>query len=155
MAEHIPKIIWQKYLSQIWNFFTLLLHTFPHISKHHLPISTSFTHVQSHMAAAHQSVIGIFQRFCSFRCFEVYSCGDGHKCDLLKKFEHFITSSLSVALIWMFLQSNNSNAWVNNLFCTNGMQMNVLMSVADKLLMVNAQISWAGQTCVYLHSCKL
>ena len=51
-----------------------------------------------------------------------------------------ITSSLSVALIWMFKQCTYSNAWGSTNFSyvqfNGGIQMNVLMSIVDKLLMI-------------------
>ena len=54
----------------------------------------------------------------------------------LKKFEHFITSSLTVALIWMILQRSYSNARGSTNFSyvqfNGGIQMNVLMSIVDK-----------------------
>ena len=73
--------------------------------------------------------------------FKVYICKDNCMCYLLKKFEHFITSSLSVALISMFLQRSYSNAWGRQNFSyvqfNGGIQMNVLiMSTADKLMMI-------------------
>ena len=79
-------------------------------------------------------------KFCFIGYFKVSSCKDNYMCYLLKKFEHFITSGLTVALIWMFLQSSYSNAWGSTNFSyvrfNGGIQMNVLMSTVDKLLMI-------------------
>ena len=63
-----------------------------------------------------RTLFTICRKFCFIRYFKVYSCKDNYMCYLLKKFEHFITSSLSVALIWMFLQCSYSNAWGQQTF---------------------------------------
>ena len=55
---------------------------------------------------------GRFLRFvASLVSYAIFKFEDNYKCYLLKKFEHFITSSLSVALIWTFLPRSYSNAW--------------------------------------------
>ena len=77
-----------------------------------------------------RALFTICRKFCFIRYFKVYSCKDNYMCYLLKKFEHFITSSLS--LLFKCMGSTHFSYVQFN----GGIQMNVLMSTVDKLLMI-------------------
>ena len=85
-----------------------------------------------------RALFTICHKICFIRYFKVYSCKDNSKWYLLKKFEHFITGSLTVH---SFECSCNAPIQMHGgqrtyVQFNGGIQMNVLMSIVDKLLMM-------------------